>query len=343
MMELAATIMNPSNLAAIVVAGLVFFTVLTLGQSMTKGEQLDKRMKAVAQRRDELRRLSRQTIAKDAVTGSSLRHKDEGLARNVVEKFNLRKLLEDPKVVENLAMAGFRGPKPVSMFYFFRFVTPFVLGAFAALYVFVINGLGQPFQIKLLIAVAGFVIGYYAPNIYIKNAASKRRESIVAAFPDALDLLLICVEAGMSIETALQKVAGEIGPTSIALAEELSLLVAELSYLPERRMAYEGLAKRTNHPGIKAVCTAMIQAEKYGTPLGTALRVMAKENRELRLSAAEKKAAALPAQLTVPMIVFFLPVLFVVILGPAILKVIDLQSANKHGGDAAMQEQAKKE
>ena len=120
----------------------------------------------------------------------------------------------------------------------------------------------------------------------------------------------------MSIEAALQKVSQEIGGASMELAEELSLLTAELSYLPERRMAYEGLARRTNHPGIKAVTMAMIQAEKYGTPLGTALRVMAKENRDLRLSAAEKKAAALPAQLTVPMILFFLPVLFVVILGP---------------------------
>jgi tight adherence protein C len=127
----------------------------------------------------------------------------------------------------------------------------------------------------------------------------------------------------MSIEAAIQKVAGEIGSRSIELAEELSLLTAELSYLPERRQAYEGLAKRTNHPGIKAVATAMIQAERYGTPLGQALRVMAKENRDLRLASAEKKAAQLPAKLTVPMILFFLPVLFVVILGPAGMHISD--------------------
>jgi tight adherence protein C len=124
-------------------------------------------------------------------------------------------------------------------------------------------------------------------------------------------------------------VSEEIGSSSIELAEELSLMTAELSYLPERRMAYEGLARRTNHDGVKSVCTAMIQAEKYGTPLGQALRVMSKENRELRLSAAEKKAAALPAQLTVPMIVFFLPVLFVVILGPASIKIMDLQKKDR--------------
>jgi tight adherence protein C len=178
---------------------------------------------------------------------------------------------------------------------------------------------------KVTFTVAGLLLGYYAPNLYVSNIAQKRQQSIMQAFPDALDLLLICVEAGMSIEAAIQKVGSEIGSRSIELAEEFSLLSAELSYLPERRMAYEGLAKRTNHPGVKSVATAMIQAEKYGTPLAQALRVMAKENRDLRLSAAEKKAAALPAKLTVPMIIFFLPVLFVVILGPAIIKIQDIQ------------------
>jgi tight adherence protein C len=321
MTDFAAFVMSPGNLISIFVAVLAFFSLLTLGQGLTSGQQLDKRMKSVATRRDELRRLSRQTVKE----GSSLRHTDTSPYRALVEKLNLRTLLEDPKVVEKLATAGLRGPKPITAFYFFRFLSPFVLGIGVCLYLFFVNSLGQPTNIKILISVGFFVGGYYAPNIYINNLATKRRTSIMQAFPDSLDLMLISVEAGMSIETALQKVAVEMGPSSIELAEELSLLVAELSYLPERRMAYEGLSKRTNHPGIKSVCTAMIQAEKYGTPLGTALRVMAKENREMRLSAAEKKAAALPAQLTVPMIVFFLPVLFLVILGPTILRITDMQ------------------
>lgn len=323
MKELAITILHPANLISVAVAVLVFFTVLTLLRSSMSGQHLDKRMKAVAQRREELRRQARQTMTQPG-QNSGLRQTDESLYKRFVDRLNLKKLLEDPKVVDNLAMAGFRGPKPITTFYFFRFLMPFVMGALATFYIYVINDLGQPPNIKILICVGMFVGGYYAPNVYITNVASKRRASIVSAFPDALDLLLICVEAGMSIEAALQKVSQEIGSASIELAEEMSLLVAELSYLPERRMAYEGLARRTNYPGIKSVCTAMIQAEKYGTPLGTALRVMAKENRELRLSAAEKKAAALPAQLTVPMIVFFLPVLFVVILGPAVLNIMDM-------------------
>ncbi len=322
MNDIAAFIMSPATLIGGVVAVIVFFAVMTMGRSMTEGDELGKRMKAVATRREELRRQSRQSVGKET---ASIRREDSSPYRAIVEKLNLRTLLEDPKVVDKLAMAGYRGPKPVSTFYFFRMAMPFVLGAIAGFYLFVMHVVSWPLQIRVLVTVVAFVAGYYAPNMYISNKAAKRRESIVAAFPDSLDLLLICVEAGMSIEAAMQKVASEIGTNSIELAEELSLLIAELSYLPERRMAYEGLTRRVNHPGIKAVCTAMIQAEKYGTPLGTALRVMAKENRELRLSAAEKKAAALPAQLTVPMILFFLPVLFLVILGPVIIRIGDMK------------------
>ena len=150
----------------------------------------------------------------------------------------------------------------------------------------------------------------------------KRQQAVSRSFPDALDLLLICVESGMSIEAAFNKVAEEIGTQSIEMAEELMLTTAELSYLQDRRLAYENLGKRTGLPGVKAVVTSLIQSERYGTPLGTALRVMAQENRDMRMQAAEKKAAGLPPKLTVPMILFFLPVLFVVILGPAAIRMM---------------------
>jgi tight adherence protein C len=328
-MDIAAFVTDPNNLISGFVGVLSFATVVTLAGPMMNRNSLATRMKSVANRREELRRRSRQALTAKTASGR-LRHADEGLSKTVVDRLQLSKLLEDPKVVDKLAQAGFRGPQPVTTFYFFRLITPFVLAAFAAFYLFVIHSFGLPIMSRLCICVGGLTLGYYAPNVYISNVASKRRESIVAGFPDALDLLLICVESGMSIEAALQKVSQEMGGSSIELAEELSLLVAELSYLPDRSLAYHGLAKRTNHPGIKSVATAMIQAERYGTPLGSALRVMAKENRELRLAAAEKKAAALPAKLTVPMILFFLPVLFVVILGPAIIKVQDILG-HKHG------------
>jgi tight adherence protein C len=300
---------------------LVFATVITLMSSMTGGVALDKRMKAVAERRDDLKRRSRANMAGGQ---GALRHTDDGFKKRIVDRLNLSKLLEDPKVAGQMVQAGYRGPRPLTTFYFFRFASPFIFMVVAAFYLFILKVVDWPTMNKLTATMAAAVAGFYAPNLYLKNRIDKRRTSIMQAFPDALDLLLICVEAGMSIEAAIAKVSQEMGPSSIDLAEELSLLSAELSYLPDRRMAYENLSKRTNHPGVKSVATAMTQAETYGTPLATALRVMAKENRDLRMSAAEKKASALPAKLTVPMILFFLPVLFVVILGPAILNVMDM-------------------
>ena len=316
-------LVEPRNLLTALIAILTFATLITLLGGLGGGAKLEKRMKAMAERKEELRRRSRQQLAQRE---SALRHSDEGFKKRVVDRLNLSKLLEDPKVAESLAQAGFRGPGPRTTFYFFRFAMPFVMALIVAVYLFAINDFGLTGMMRVATVVGGFVLGFYLPNVYVSNRASKRRQSIVQAFPDSLDLLLICVESGMSIEAAITKVGAEIGGQSIDLAEEYTLLAAELSYLPERRSAYEGFAKRTNHPGIKSVATAMIQAEKYGTPLGQALRVMAKESREMRLSAAEKKAAALPAKLTVPMILFFLPVLFVVILGPAIIKIQDMNA-----------------
>ena len=315
-LDLAA---DPLNFLTAGVAVLTFATVATLAAPLAKRDTLGIRLKAVANRREELKRRSR-----EALKSTGLRRKDDTLYKRVVEKLQLSRLLEDPKVVDRLAEAGYRGPGPISTFYFFRFAMPFVVAVLFAIYLFGVKTFGLPANLRAALTFLGFGLGFYAPNIYLSNQAQKRRQSIAAVFPDALDLLLICVEAGMSIEAAIQKVASEIGANSVELAEELSLLVAELSYLPERRLAYEGLSKRVNYPGVRSVMTAMIQAERYGTPLGNALRVMAKENRDLRMSAAEKKAAALPAKLTVPMILFFLPVLFIVILGPAIIHVQDV-------------------
>jgi tight adherence protein C len=315
--DIAELVTDPSFLWAAVAAIMVFATIVTLTVPMMGADKLDKRIKSVQNRREELRRKSREAIEK----GSKLRGQEKRtLTRQVVESLNLQKLFEDPEIKDKLSQAGFRGNGPVMTFYFFRLAAPILLFIGAALYLMFVNDFGLPNITRWCAALGLGMLGYYAPNLYVTNAAQKRRDSIMTAFPDALDLLLICVESGMSIEAAFQKVSGEIGSQSIELAEELSLTTAELSYLQDRRMAYENLAKRTNHPGVKAVATALIQAERYGTPLGQALRVMAKENRDMRLANAEKKAAALPAKLTVPMIVFFLPVLFVVILGPAYLR-----------------------
>jgi len=198
---------------------------------------------------------------------------------------------------------------------------PFILFGVVLFYTFVILHLDWSATRKVLVAVVGAGLGFYLPDLFVNNMIARRQQSIMRAFPDALDLMLICVESGMSIETAFTRVSGEIGAQSAELAEEFALTTAELSYLPDRRQAFDNLAKRCGHDGVRAVATALNQAEKYGTPLGQALRVTATENREMRMQEAERKAASLPAKLTVPMIIFFLPCLFVVIMGPAIMTI----------------------
>jgi tight adherence protein C len=319
--RLAVSITDPGFLAALFAAIASFATVMTLALPALQSDKLETRLKAVANRREALRRQSRAELEKQGI-----RRKQGGFMKNTVDKLNLQKMLEDPNVAEKLNQSGLRGPGPVSTFYFFRFTLPFVFGAAALAYVFWFADPEMQVQMKAAIIMFGFAAGFYLPNFYIGNLAKKRQESIMRSFPDGLDMLLICVEAGMSIELAFHRVAIEVGPGSPELAEELGLTTAELSYLQERRMAYENLAKRNAHPGVRGVATALIQAERYGTPLGNALRIMAKENREMRIAAAEQKAAALPAKLTVPMIIFFLPVLFLVILGPAYIKFTQMQN-----------------
>jgi len=299
---------------------LAFATIMTLGMPLLERKSLGARMKSVAERREELRLKHHAMFKKRA----SLRSEPVGFMKQTLDRLNISKLLESPNTREKLIQAGFRGQAPLITFLFFRFVMPFILFAVALLYVFAIAHLSWPGTMKFALAVGTALLGYYVPDVFISNKIQRRRESIMRAFPDALDLLLICVESGMSIESAFSKVASEVGSQSIELAEEFGLTTAELSYLPERRQAFENLAKRCGHSGVKAIAAALNQSEKYGTPLGQALRVCAQENRESRMMEAEKKAAALPAKLTVPMIVFFLPCLFVVILGPAIMKVMHI-------------------
>ena len=313
MTDILASLAKPDAIAALLIALAVFGTVISVLLPYLQTDKLETRLKAVTDQREKLRKQSRAAL--DNPKG--LRRKDDSVVGNISSKLNLAKALEDPNIVNNLAKAGLRGPGPLLAFYFARMTMPFVGALLMFFYIFFVNDHGFAPVLKYGSLLFGAAAGFYAPNIYISNVAQKRQQSIMRAFPDALDMLLICVEAGMSIELGFSKVSQEVGSASSELAEEFGLTVAELSYLPERRQAYENLAKRTGNEGIKAVCMALGQAERYGTPLGDALRVMAKENRDMRMAQAEKKAAALPAQLTVPMILFFLPVLFLVVLGPA--------------------------
>jgi tight adherence protein C len=295
-----------------------FATVVTLGLPLLERNGLDDRLKTVARRREELR--ARHHAALNAKRGT-LRVEPTSYMKATLDRFKLGNVLEGENSKDKLAQAGYRGQAPLITFMFFRFVMPFIVFFVVLFYTFLILHLSwAPWQ-KFGVAFVGGLIGFYVPDLFVGNIIQRRQQSIMRAFPDALDLMLICVESGMSIESAFTRVAGEIGSQSAELAEELALTTAELSYLPDRRQAFDNLARRCGHPGVKAVATALNQAEKYGTPLGQALRVTATENREMRMQEAERKAASLPAKLTVPMIIFFLPCLFIVILGPAIIQI----------------------
>ncbi|AOF91139.1 type II secretion system F family protein [Sinorhizobium sp. RAC02] len=325
MSDLVATLTDPAVLLPAFVMVAVLATFYTLAAPYFDRSDLEKRMKSVSLERDQMRARERARLNAEGVQSkASLRAQHNVSVRRVVDRLNLRGALVDANTMNRLRQAGYRSQNALNVFLFARFVLPFVFLAVGAFYIFYLGFLGdKPFPMRVLATVVIAYIGFYAPNIFVSNQVGKRQKSIRRAWPDALDLMLICVESGISIEVAFKRVADEIAMASPELAEELVLTTAELSFLQERRAAYENLGTRTGLDTVKSVTQALIQAERYGTPLAQALRVLAQECRDQRMNEAEKKAAALPPKLTVPMILFFLPVLVAVILGPAGIQVSD--------------------
>ena len=323
MLATISAILEPRMMITILIGVSVFASVITLAMPLMVSDKLRSRLKYVSTEREVLRQRHREMLEKEK-SQAKLRSSPKSYMQQLVKQFNLSRLLETDETRDRLKMAGLRAPSHVITFLFFRAILPFVAAGGVFVYLYVQDGFGLPLLTRLGIVLGGAYVGFYLPNIFIANIISRRQKSIKRAWPDALDLILICVEAGMSIEGAFSKVAEEVGSQSLELAEEMSLTTAELSYLQERRQAYENLAKRTGLDGVKAVVTSLVQAERYGTPVGQALRVLAQENRDMRMAEAEKMAAALPPKLTVPMVLFFLPVIFIVILGPAAIQLMDL-------------------
>ena len=324
MIETLINLLNVKTMSMLFAAVAAAATVLTLAMPVVFADPLEKRMRAVALEREKIRQRERERLAQEGQK-AKLRQSPKQYVKAIVERFNLSKWVGQEEAKLKLIQAGYRGQAPYVTYLFIRMIAPVVCFLFAVVYLFVLLKIEQPTLVKVGICIGAAYVGMQLPLMLLKNKIQRRQLSIKRAFPDTLDLLLICVESGMSIEAAFKKVSDEVGSQSVALAEELTLTTAELSYLPDRRQAYENLAKRTNLDGVKSVCMALQQAERYGTPLATMLRVMAQENRDMRMSEAEKKAAGLPPKLTVPMILFFLPVLFIVILGPAAIKVMALK------------------
>lgn len=314
---------NSQLILAFCAALAVFSAIVVVAWPYLARDELGARMRQISSERERIRARERAKL-EAAKKRASLRTEPKKFFKDIVDRFNLTNQTEDASMVKMLRMAGYRGQNPVFVFLSLRLIMPVAMLLVSALYIFAILQLEQPFFFKLGIVLVLAYAAYYLPYVYVKNQIGKRQKSVRRAWPDALDLLLICVESGMGIEGAFRKVSEEIGSQSIPLAEELSLTTAELSYLQDRRKAYENLGERTGLEGVRGVVTALVQAEKYGTAIGQALRVLAQENRDMRMAEAEKKAAALPPKLTVPMILFFLPVLFAVIITPAIIQVTDI-------------------
>ena len=298
-----------------------FVSVLSVGLQLLSRDQLNERLKMVAERRRELSARRKEALEPKGSRFQLKRH--VGLMKSVLNRLKMQNLLESKELRGKLAQAGWRKPSAAVMFLFAKVAMPLALLSFSMLYLSA-NPLFAhwTWQQRLLAALAGSLSSAYLPAVMLKNSILKRQKALTRAFPDALDLMVICVEAGLSVEGAFQKVVEEMAASAPVLAEEIALTSAELAFLSDRRAAYDNLTERTGLPAIKSLCTALVQSERYGTPVSVALRVLSHENREARMAAAEKKAAALPAKLTVPMIVFFLPVLFLVIIGPAVISLM---------------------
>jgi tight adherence protein C len=323
MADFISSILQVETLISILVALAAFATVVTFASPYFNTDKLQVRMKGVVEERERLKAAHRFNLSGNGEV--KLRDTNKTIYNQFVDVLNLTKVFETEPTREALKQAGFRAEKHLVTFLAIRAIVPIVLAIVTFVYTSTVFADTVQPNMRILASLIGLVFGYFLPTLGIKNLIAKRQKSIKGAWSDALDLLLICVESGMALEPSFQRVSKEIGTQSVPLAEEMTLTVAELSYLQDRRKALDNLARRTGLETVRSVVTTLIQSERYGTPLGTALRVLAQENRDNRMALAEKKAAALPPKLTVPMILFFLPIIFVVILGPSIIVVMGVK------------------
>ena len=311
-----------SQTVAVTLAAIAAFGVISVfalpGEDNPK---LKARLRGVARERDRLRE---KRLSDLAVRSKRKVQKDKrGLLSQLVQRFQDEERHADGGLSVRLRMAGFRGQGAEAVFLFFRAATPlfFSLVTFLAFAIF--SPIGLASTSPLAFCVAAGAVGYVLPRVCLDRLIARRQKAILRAFPDALDLLLICVQSGMSAESALSRVTKDITPQCMELAEELSLTMAELSYLPVRWRAYANLGARIGLPSVKLITAALVQAERHGTSISQALTAAAREGREARIAEAEYQAAALPPRLAVPLVVFFLPVLLTVILAPALMEAGD--------------------
>jgi tight adherence protein C len=313
-------------------AGIAAFAViLAIYAAVTVKDPMSKRVKALSARRDELKA---GIVKANARKRTSLVRRTDATDR-VKETLASMKVLQQSQletIQQKLAWAGYRNKELAVYVIGLRAVLPIVVGVLAFLIIYLLNFFPEWGSTKRIFALTAAVgLGYKAPEIYLKNKAGKRTDAVRKGLPDALDLLVICAEAGLTVDAAFNRVAKELGRAYPELGDEFALTAIELSFLNERRMAFENFAYRVHLDAVKGVVTTMIQTERYGTPLASALRVLSAEFRNERMMRAEEKAARLPAIMTVPLILFILPTLFIVILGPAACSINDAFAAQAAG------------
>ena len=299
-----------------------FASLMAVFLPFMRRDPKDVRMAIVAKRREELGREQRgQLVQNQARWRPSAR---TNVLRQVLSSLKLENLVSSHSTRQRLVQAGWRSQSAIVTYTAIRLATSVAAAFVALLFLSMQQRYGLTALHQMIMAGAAGVIGFYFPQLMVTNTIQKRQQAMTPSFPDALDLLTICVEAGSSIEAAFARVTEEIADASAILSQEFGLTSAELAFLGDRQRAYRNFAERTGLAGVRALTTSLIQAETYGTPMAMALRVLSQESRDERMSRAEKKAAQLPAQLTVPMILFFLPPLFVIIMGPAVISVLKL-------------------
>ncbi|NIA67205.1 type II secretion system F family protein [Pelagibius litoralis] len=295
----------------------VLISVLAIWFSLLHRDVSSKRAKTIADQRRSLR-ASIMTPTRREVRLPSLT-----MMHKVVDKLKLLRSAQAKKVGLKLMQAGWRSNDAVVRFFFFKLALPFAFGGVSTFMLYGLEAYSLGPAGRVTAALGAVIFGAYLPDIIVRNAAEKRRTAIRKSLPDALDLMVICSEAGLALDATLARVAREMEKTAPELADEFNLTALELGFLPDRRVALQNLALRTDITVLRGMVGTLLQAERYGTPLAHALRVLSAESREERAMRAEEKAARLPALLTVPMIVFILPPLFIVLIGPAALRTMD--------------------
>ena len=309
--------------ATLLSAVATFAVLVAIYAATTVRDPMTKRIKALNERREQLKA---GVVASTSKRRRKITNRNEAAdkVRNVLGSM---KMLQDEQVEKaqiKLMQAGTRSKDLAFVVIFARFVLPLVIGTIAILLVYLVDVFPDWSSLKRYILVASvLILSYKAPDIFLKNKIQKRTHAIRKGLPDALDLLVICAEAGLTVDSAFNRVARELGKAYPELGDEFALTSIELGFLTDRRSAFENMAMRIDLDSIRGVVTTMVQTEKYGTPLASALRVLSSEFRNERMMRAEEKAARLPAIMTVPLILFILPVLFIVILGPAACSISD--------------------